>query len=55
MRNYSYEAETALEIGDIHQAQRVIATMVGHAINAQAVLGAKIAYELSKAEDKGVT
>ena len=52
MRNFSYEAEAALDIGDIHEAQRVMASMVGHAINAQAVLAAKIAYELSKAEAK---
>lgn len=51
MRGYSYEAEAALDIGDIHEAQRVMAAMVGHAINAQVVLAAKIAYELSKAED----
>lgn len=51
MRSYSYDAEAALDIGDIHQVQRVMAAMVGHAINAQAVLAAKIAYELSEADD----
>lgn len=51
MRSYSYDAEAAFDMGDINEAQRVMAAMVGHAINAQAVLAAKVAYELSKAED----
>ena len=50
MRSYSYDAEAALDIGDIMQVQIVMAAMVGHAINAQAVLAAKVAYELSEAE-----
>ena len=52
MRNYSWDADVALDIGDIHEAQKVMASMVGHAINAQTVLAAKVAYELSKAEAK---
>ena len=52
MRSYGWDAEAALDMGDIHEAQRVMASMVGHAISAQAVLAAKIAYELSKAEAK---
>lgn len=50
-RNYTYDAEAAIDMGDIYDAKRIIASVVGHVINAQAVLAAKIAYELSEAED----
>lgn len=50
VRDYSHDAETALEVGDINQAQKAITMLVGQAINCQVVLVAKIAYELSKAE-----
>ena len=54
MRSYSWDAEAALDMGNIHEAQRLMASMVGHAINAQAVLVAKVTYELSEAEAKEV-
>ena len=50
VRNYTYEAETALEIGGIYEAQKAMTLLVGQAINCQAVLVAKLAYELSQAE-----
>ena len=50
VRNYTYDAEGALETGDIHEAQKAMTMLVGQAINCQAVLVAKLAYELSQAE-----
>ena len=49
-RDYSYDADTALVLGDMHGAQKAIAMLVGQAINCQAVLAAKLTYELSQAE-----
>ena len=53
-REYTHAVEGATDNGDMRAVLEHMATLVGHILNAQAVLAAKVAYELSKAEDKGV-
>lgn len=53
VRNFTYDAEVALDTGDTHEALKAMAFLVGQAINCQAVLAAKATYELLEEERRG--
>lgn len=54
VRNFSIEAETALDMDNMQGAQKAMLLMVGQAINCQAALTAKFTYEVSKAEENQI-
>ena len=52
VRDKTWDAETAMTMGDIRRMQRAIAEMVGQALNCQCMMVVKLVYEVNKKETK---